>query len=84
MRTGICPVFPERARLVENFYGPQAENYDEDKLLVRRIHVTKDMVTFLGLCEPSRQSNRVDWKSGNENDGPPDHPEESSPPEKRS
>ncbi|KAB8074604.1 hypothetical protein BDV29DRAFT_190849 [Aspergillus leporis] len=60
------------------------ENYDEDKLLVRRIHVTKDMVTFLGLCEPSRQSNRVDWKSGNENDGPPDHPEESSPPEKRS
>lgn len=54
-------VFPERARLVENFYGPEAENYDEDKLLARRTQVTKDMVALLSLCEPSRRGNRVDW-----------------------
>ncbi len=30
-------VFPERAHLVENFYGPEAENSDEDKLLAHRI-----------------------------------------------
>ena len=45
-------VFPERARLVENFYGPDAENFDEDKLLARRIQVTKDMVALMQLCEP--------------------------------
>lgn len=28
-------VFPERARLVEIFYGPEAENFDEDKSLAR-------------------------------------------------
>lgn len=54
-------VFSERARLVENFYGPDAENFDEDKLLARRIQVTKDMVALLGLCEPSRRGNRVNW-----------------------
>lgn len=61
-------VFPERARLVENFYGPQAEDFDEDKLLTRRIQVTKDMVALLQLCEPSRRGNRVNWdldKEGN-------------------
>jgi hypothetical protein len=30
-------VFPERARLVENFYGPKAECFDADKLLARCI-----------------------------------------------
>jgi hypothetical protein len=30
-------VFPERARLVENFYGPDVEDFREDKLLTRRI-----------------------------------------------
>ncbi|KAJ5833277.1 hypothetical protein N7474_001588 [Penicillium riverlandense] len=30
-------VFSERARLVENFYGSEAENFDEDQLLARRI-----------------------------------------------
>lgn len=52
-------VFPERARLVENFYGPDAENFDEDKLLARRIQVTKDVVALLRLCEPPRRGNRV-------------------------
>ncbi|KAJ5587820.1 uncharacterized protein N7459_003585, partial [Penicillium hispanicum] len=30
-------VFPERARLIENFYGPKAENYNKDKLRERHI-----------------------------------------------
>ncbi|KAL3428577.1 hypothetical protein BDV09DRAFT_190833 [Aspergillus tetrazonus] len=50
-------VFSERARLVENFYGPEAENFDEDKLLARRIQVTKDMVALSQLCEPNRRGN---------------------------
>lgn len=54
-------VFPERARLVENFYGSDAEDFHEDKLLARRIQVTKDMVALLLLCEPNRRGNRVDW-----------------------
>ncbi|KAL4971352.1 hypothetical protein BDW66DRAFT_165398 [Aspergillus desertorum] len=48
-------VFPERARLVENFYGPEAENFNEDKLLARCIQVTKDMVALSQLCEPNRE-----------------------------
>jgi hypothetical protein len=54
-------VFPERGRLVENFYGPEAENFDEDKLLARRIQVTKDMVALSQLCEPSRRGNQINW-----------------------
>ena len=46
-------VLPEQARLV-NFYGPEAENYDEDELLARCILMTRDMVTLLRLYEPSR------------------------------
>ncbi|KAE8390416.1 hypothetical protein BDV23DRAFT_183518 [Aspergillus alliaceus] len=61
-------LFPKRARLVENFSGPEAENYDEYKLLTRRIQVTKDMVALLGLCEPSRRGKRVDWKFDDETD----------------
>jgi hypothetical protein len=30
-------IFPEWERLAENLYGPDAENYEEDKLLARRI-----------------------------------------------
>lgn len=54
-------VFPERARLVENFYGPEAECFDADKLLARRIQVTKDMVALSKLCEPSRRGNQINW-----------------------
>ncbi|KAJ6021273.1 hypothetical protein N7540_006777 [Penicillium herquei] len=61
-------IFPERARLVENFYGSNAENFDEDKLLARRIQVTKDMVALLRLCEPSRRGNRVNWNIDEEDD----------------
>lgn len=54
-------VFPERVRLVENFYGPEAENFDEERLLARRIQVTKDMVALSQLCEPNRRGNRINW-----------------------
>jgi hypothetical protein len=30
-------MFPKRARLIENFYGPNAEDFYKDKLLTRRI-----------------------------------------------
>ncbi|KAJ5778330.1 hypothetical protein N7520_001576 [Penicillium odoratum] len=72
-------VFAERARLVENFYGPDAENFDEDKLLARRTQVTKDMVALLRLSEPSRRGNRVNWNIGDEDDDLLDPPEESPP-----
>ncbi|KAI3287650.1 hypothetical protein DTO002I6_7616 [Penicillium roqueforti] len=74
-------VFLERARLVENFYGPEAENYDEDQLLARRIQVTKDMVALLRLCEPSRRGNRVDWKFDDVDDDISGQPEDPSAPE---
>lgn len=54
-------VFAKRARLVENFYGPYAEDFDEDKLLAQRIQVTRDIVVFLHLCKPKSQGNQVNW-----------------------
>ena len=72
--------FSERARLVENFYSPDAENFDEDKLLARRIQVTKDLVALLRLCEPSRRGNRVNWNIDDEDDLP-EQPQEPSSPE---
>ena len=39
-------IFPERARPVENFYGAEAEDFDE---LARRIQVTKDLVALSQL-----------------------------------
>ncbi|KAE8371291.1 hypothetical protein BDV26DRAFT_286908 [Aspergillus bertholletiae] len=57
------------------------ENYDEDKLLTRRIQVMKDMVALLGLCEPSRRGKRVDWKFDDETDELPDQSEKPSPSE---
>ncbi|KAI2860365.1 hypothetical protein CBS76997_11373 [Aspergillus niger] len=61
-------VFLERARLVENFYGPDAEDFDEDKLLARRIQVTQDMVALSQLCEPNRRGNRGNWDVDNNNE----------------
>lgn len=73
-------VFAERARLVENFYGPDAETFDDDKLLARRIQVTKDMVALLQLCEPNRRGNRVNWNIDDEY-GFSERPEASPSPE---
>jgi hypothetical protein len=72
--------FAERASLVGNFYGPDAENFDEDKLLARRIQVTKDMVALLRLCEPNRRGNRVNWNIDDQDDLL-DQPEDSPAPE---
>jgi hypothetical protein len=54
-------IFSERARLVENFYGPGAEDFGEEKLLARRIQVTKDLVALSQLCQPARRGKRVQW-----------------------
>ncbi|KAL4861156.1 hypothetical protein BDV12DRAFT_208310 [Aspergillus spectabilis] len=72
-------VFPERARLVEKFYGPEVENFDEDKLLARRIQVTKDMVALSQLCEPNRRGNRINWDVDDNNE--PERLEEALPAE---
>jgi hypothetical protein len=37
---------PTITRLVENFYRPDAENFEGDKLLARRIQTTEDMVAL--------------------------------------
>jgi hypothetical protein len=47
--------FPERARIVEAFYGPEAEILDDDLALARRIQVTKDLTALYGLSEPTRR-----------------------------
>ncbi|OXV07057.1 hypothetical protein Egran_05176 [Elaphomyces granulatus] len=64
---GLLPIpeyiFPERARLVEAFYGPEAESFEENQLLARRIQVTKNMVAFSRLCEPNRRGKRVNWEA---------------------
>jgi PAS domain-containing protein len=59
-------VFPERARLVESFYGPDGECFDEDRLLVRRIQVTEDLVALAHLCEPNRRGKRANWDGDDE------------------
>ncbi|KAN0071965.1 hypothetical protein V8E54_009694 [Elaphomyces granulatus] len=49
-------VFPERARLVESFYDPEAESFvDEDQLLARHIQVTKGLIAFSQFYEPDRR-----------------------------
>jgi len=46
-------VFPGRARIVEAFYGPEAETLEGDLALARRIQVMKDMAALCGLWEPN-------------------------------
>jgi Protein of unknown function (DUF3435) len=55
-------IFEQRARIVEAFFGPDAETLDDKPALLRRIQVTKDMIALCGLCEPSRQRGRFNWK----------------------
>lgn len=53
---------------MENFYGPEAEDFNEDKLLERRIQVTKDLVALSQLCEPARRGKRIQWDADDESD----------------
>ncbi|ODM19121.1 hypothetical protein SI65_05738 [Aspergillus cristatus] len=59
-------IFPERARLVESFYGPEGECFDEDRLLAKCIQVTEDLVTLSHLCEPNRRGKRANWDGDDE------------------
>jgi len=54
-------LFQERERIVEAFYGPDAETLDGEPALNRRIQVTKDMVALCGLSEPNRRGRRFNW-----------------------
>lgn len=54
-------VFPERARIVEVFYGPKAETLENDLALARRIQVMKDMTALCGLWEPNHWGRIVNW-----------------------
>ncbi|RAO74324.1 uncharacterized protein BHQ10_010336 [Talaromyces amestolkiae] len=67
-------IFPERERLVDYFYGPDAENYEHDQLLARRIQATKDMVMLSTLCEPNRRGNRVNWNFDDHESAEPEKP----------
>ena len=58
-------VFPERARIVDAFYGPEAETLEGEAAVARRIQVTKDMVALCRLWEPGR---RGKWRSSTKDD----------------
>ncbi|PYH89774.1 hypothetical protein BO71DRAFT_464394 [Aspergillus ellipticus CBS 707.79] len=69
----------------EDWELPNPEyNFDEDKLLARRIQVTKDMVKLSWLCEPNRRGNRNNWDMDDDDAGKLKNPEESLPPEEES
>ena len=59
-------VFPERAHLVESFYGPEGECYDRDRLLAKCIQVTEDLVALSHLCEPNCWGKQANWDGDNE------------------
>jgi hypothetical protein len=54
-------VFPERGRLVENLYGPEAECFDADKLLARPYpgHQRHGCALEALRTKPARQSNQL-------------------------
>jgi hypothetical protein len=61
-------VFQERARIVEAFYGPDAETLDGKAALARRIQVTRDITMLYKLSKPSRRGKRFNWNQGDEDD----------------
>jgi hypothetical protein len=60
--------FMERARIVEAFYGPEAEILEDDLALARRIQVTKELTALYGLSEPCRRGKRFNWNKDDNND----------------
>lgn len=53
--------FPERARIVETFHGPEPETLENELALARRIQVTKDLTALYGFSEPSCRGKRCNW-----------------------
>jgi hypothetical protein len=49
-------VFQERVRIMEAFYGPEADTLEDDLALAGRIRVTKDM---MALCKKTRPLGRA-------------------------
>jgi hypothetical protein len=66
-------VFPERARIVEAFYGPKAETLEGDLALARRIQVMKDMTALCGLWEPNHWGRIVNWNKEDDTNDKPKH-----------
>lgn len=64
-------VFPERARIVDAFYGQEAETLEGEAALIRRIQVTKDMVALCRLWEPSRRGKRPSSTTKDDSNGEP-------------
>lgn len=60
--------FPECVRIVEAFYGLDAEILDGDAPFPRRIQVTKDMVALCKLPEPNRRGMNLNWSIDNDTD----------------
>lgn len=78
--TGPPPIpeygFGERRRIVEAFYGSDAEPLEGGLALQRRIQHTKDLVALCRLWEPPRRGPRFNW---NLDDEPDDDPQEDEP-----
>jgi hypothetical protein len=53
--------FPERARIVEAFYGPGPKTPENYLAPARRIEVTKDLTARYGCSEPSHRGKRYNW-----------------------
>jgi len=47
--------FVERARIVDAFFGPDAESLDGERALTRRIQVVTDLAALYKLRESSRR-----------------------------
>jgi len=72
-------VFEERARIVNAFYGPEAETLEGEEALARRIQVTKDMVALYRLSEPSRRGKRPSSTMKDDSDDEPKQEADSNP-----
>jgi hypothetical protein len=53
--------FVERARIVDAFFGPDAESLDGERALTRRIQVVTDLAALCKLRESSRRRKPFNW-----------------------
>jgi len=53
--------FPERARIADAFFGPEAESMTGAEADARRIQVVTDLVALCTLREPSRRGKGFNW-----------------------